>query len=488
MFLRFLKLEFKSFFRSSSLVANIGMKILMVLATIYFIGIMLALSIGGYEIVKSEMHQNPMQVLASGMIYFWIADLVLRHIWQQLSTQNVKPFLSMNISKKQVVRYTLAKTLTSFFSWVWAFFFIPFSIRLLIDGFSVVGVLGFNIAAMAIVYFNNFLNILLNGKDLWVYGTAIVFAALGGLDYYEIFSLREVSQKVFFAFYEHPWLAIVPVVFLVAIVYIAYQFVYKTFYLDEGLEVKKEVGKTQNIAFLEKYGAVGTFINNDIRLLRRSKAAKGVLVSSVLFLCYGLLIFSGGVYQKPFMMIFMGLFVTGGFQFMFGQKIPSFDSSYYPLMMTSNVPYKDYLNAKWWLMNIVTAISLIIATFYIYYGWQLYLGIVAGSIYNIGVNSQLVLLGGAYNKSPVDLNSKAKAFSQKNSFNLKTFLLMIPQMGIPMSVFGVVDYFFNIYYGILCIAILGIIGFLLKEKTFNYIVSLYKKEKYSTLIAFKQTN
>lgn len=488
MFLRFLKLEFKSFFRSSSLGANIAMKILMGFAMIYFIAVMLAISIGGYEYVKSEMHKNPLQILASGMLYLWIFDLVMRYMWQQLSTQNVKPFLTMNVPKKAIVQYTLAKTLTSFFSWVWAFFFIPFSIRLLIDDFSLVGVLGFNIAAMALLYFNNFLNILLNGKDRWVYGTAILFVIFGALDYYKIFSLREVSRSIFLSFYEQPWFTVIPVIILCATIYAAYKFVYKTFYLDEGLELKQEVGKTQNIAFLEKYGAVGTFINNDIRLLRRSKAAKGVLLMAVLFLCYGFLFFSGGTYKSPTMMIFLGLFVTGGFQFMFGQKIPSFDSSYYPLMMTSNVPYKDYLNAKWWLMNIVTTISLIIASFYIYFGWQLYLSILAGSIYNIGVNSQLVLLGGAFNKTPIDLNAKAKAFAQKNSFNLKTFLLMIPQMLVPMAVFGIVDHFFSIYAGIFSIAILGIIGILLKEKTFNYIVSLYKKEKYSTLIAFKQTN
>jgi hypothetical protein len=42
---------------------------------------------------------------------------------------------------------------------------------------------------------------------------------------------------------------------------------------------------------------------------------------------------------------------------------------------------------------------------YLYFGWQTYLTIVVGGIYNIGVNSQLVLLGGAYTKTPIDLSS-----------------------------------------------------------------------------------
>lgn len=488
MFLKFVRLEIKSFFRASSLGVNITMKILTVFAMLYFIAIMLLLSLGGYELIESELKQDPLKVLCSGMIYLLVADLFFRFLWQQLSTQNIKPFLTMNIAKKVIVQYTLAKTMTSFFCWVWAFFFIPFSVKLLLNDYSVLGVLGFNITVFCLIYFNNFLNILLNGKNLWVYATVGVFVILGALDYYQIFSLLKISEVIFYAFYTIPWLAIVPILLLVVMFIIAFRYVLDAFYLDEGLEIQKQVGRTQNIAFLDKFGALGTFINNDIRLLRRSKAAKGVLVSTGLFLFYGFLFYSGNGYKTPAMMIFLGIFITGGFQFMFGQRIPSFDSSYFPLMMTLSVPYKDYLNAKWWLMNIVTLSALIIASFYIYFGWQLYLSIVAGAIYNIGVNSQMVLLGGAFNKAPIDLNVKAKAFSQKNSFNIKALLLMIPQILIPMLVFGVVNHFFGIYIGILAIAILGVIGFLLKERIFEFIVKIYKKEKYDTLAAFKNNN
>jgi hypothetical protein len=49
----------------------------------------------------------------------------------------------------------------------------------------------------------------------------------------------------------------------------------------------------------------------------------------------------------------------------------------------------------------------------IYFGWQTYLTIVVGGIYN-GVNSQLVLLGGAYTKTPIDLSSGKGAFGDKS--------------------------------------------------------------------------
>ena len=61
--------------------------------------------------------------------------------------------------------------------------------------------------------------------------------------------------------------------------------------------------------------------------------------------------------------MFAGVFVSGGFLITFGQFVPSWDSSYYGLMMTQNISYRDYLNSKWWLMIIGTAITAVIKPF-----------------------------------------------------------------------------------------------------------------------------
>jgi len=489
MYLKFLKLEVKSFLRSKSFATSVGMKILMIFLVLYLLFILLGMGFGGYELAKEYLHVDPFRFLCGIMIYVWVYDLVFRFLMQQLSTQNIKPFLTLNIPKAKVVKYTLLKTVVSPFNWVYAFFYIPFLIRVVTDSDYNHGYLfafGFLVVIIALYFFNNFLNIILNGKDKFVYGLAILFAIFAALDYYKILPLREVSERIFMSFREQPFYVLIPIALLIIGIYFAYKTVKQSFYLDEGLASKERIGKNYSIAYLNKYGVLGTFINNDLRLLTRSKMGKGVLISAVLFLFYGLLFLSSKVYQGSTMMIFLGIFTTGGFQFMFGQRIPSFDSSYYPLMMTLDVPYKEYLRGKWWLMNIVTVAATIVCVFYVYFGWDLYLSMVAGGIYNVGVNSQMVLLGGAFNKSPVDLNAKTKAFAQKNNFNIKALLLIIPQMVIPMLIFGGVHYFFGMAAAIGAIAVLGIIGFLLRERIFNIIVGIYKKQKYSTLIAFKE--
>lgn len=461
------------------------MKILRFIGILYFMGCLVGGAFLAFYYIQNEMHQNPIKVVSKFLIVAWALDLIVKYIWQEMPTQNIKPFLTMNIKKKTLVNYMLAKTFLSAFSWLNSLFFITFSVIALFYGYDVLGVLTWFIGVSLLFYLNNFINILFNDKENIAIAVGCIFAAVAGLAYYHIIPVFSYSEKFFYNFYERPYFAVISVLLFSGLWKISFKRIYQIFYLDEGLEAKKTVGKTENIAFLNKYGAIGTFINNDIKMLRRNKATKGVLLGSVMFLFYGLLMFSSPVYKTPAMMIFMGLFVTGGFQFMFGQRVPAFDSSYYPLMMTLNVPYKEYLKAKWWLMNIVTLFSMILAVCYAYFGWEIYITFLAGGIYNIGVNSQFTLWSGAFNKMQIDLNSKEKRFGQKNSFNMKSLLLLIPKMIVPMAVFALMQYFFNITAGVISITVLGLIGFLFREKIFDIIVKHYKVEKYSTLDTFK---
>jgi hypothetical protein len=157
-------------------------------------------------------------------------------------------------------------------------------------------------------------------------------------------------------------------------------------------------------------------------------------------------------------------------------------------MMTQNISYRNYLSSKWWLMVIATFVTTILAAFYLYFGWQIYLTIVVGAIYNIGVNSHMVLLGGAYTKTPIDLASSKGAFGDKKAFNIKTLLISIPQLLLPMLLYGLGTYFGGLILGLSLVAIVGAIGFLMRDKMFTIIERVYKTEKYATLHSYKQKN
>jgi hypothetical protein len=211
---------------------------------------------------------------------------------------------------------------------------------------------------------------------------------------------------------------------------------------------------------------------------------------SVVFIFYGLLFFTNSIeaYNNPAMHVFAGIFVSGGFLFTFGQFVPSWDSAYYQLMMSQNIPYREYIKSKWWLMVIGTVVSTILASFYLYFGWHIYLLIVVGAIFNIGVNSHLVMLGGAFVKTPIDLSSSKQAFGNKQAFNMKTMLISLPKLLLPMALYAAGYYIFSPEVGLLFVAGAGVLGFAFRNKVFTMIEKIYKTEKYATISAYKQTN
>src|SRR5690606_31464289 len=192
-----------------------------------------------------------------------------------------------------------------------------------------------------------------------------------------------VYTAVFFdALLNTVWLFVFPVLWFAALYFFTFKYLVQAMYFDTGLSVKREQAKTEQYEWLTKYGTIGTFLKNDIRLIRRNKRSKTTITMSVIVLFYGLLFFTQAIesYDNSFMHMFAGIFVTGRFLFTFGQFVPSWDSAYYNLMMTQNISYKGYLQAKWWMIVIATAVSAILASFYLYFGWEIYLMILVGAI------------------------------------------------------------------------------------------------------------
>jgi len=256
---------------------------------------------------------------------------------------------------------------------------------------------------------------------------------------------------------------------------------------SEMMRSKKEMQRATELNWLDRFGRTAFFLKNDIRLILRNKRARLAVWMGFAFLFYGL-IFMSDIYSGSVILVFVGIFVSGGFLFSFGQYVPSWDSGYYPLMMTQNVAYKEYLMSKWWLIVVGTLVSLPLASFYLFFGWDTYLAILVGGVYNIGVNAHMVLLSGAYTRTPIDLNSMQRAFGDKKSFNVKTLLLSFPKIIVPMFIFYVGVLLHSKILGFILIAVVGVLGFALITVVFRWIERIYKKEKYLTLNAYKQKN
>ncbi|MFB9055235.1 DUF5687 family protein [Mariniflexile ostreae] len=486
----FLSLEWKSFFRSASFKVNVVLKMALAFSSLFMVASFLSLGIGAYYLIEEHFNQDPLRIVNQMLVFYVVFDLVFRYFFQKMPIINIKPLLYLPIKKNKIVSFGLIKTMPSFYNVIHTFFFLPFSFVLVKEGYPISQVLGWYLALTAMLFSNNFINVFISNKDLLLYILLVIFLGFGVLKYYDVLDISSFTAPLFQIFYDRPFLAVVPSLWLIFFYVMAFHYYRRNLYLDSGLAKKVDVAHTQDLAWLNRFGSLSVFLKNDIKLIKRNKRSRSTLFMSVLFLFYGLMFFTGGVeaYSGPFWRVFAGIFVSGGFLFSFGQFVPSWDSAYYPLMMSQNIRYKAYLNSKWYLMVAATGVSTLLASFYLYFGWQAYLAIIAGAIYNVGINGYMVLWGGAYVKTPIDLASGKKAFGDKKSFNAKTVLLTIPKVLLPMLVYAIGHFTLGDTFGLVLVMLLGVLGLLFKNKVFKAIEKVYKKEKYKTLAAYKQTN
>ena len=482
----FLKLNWKEFNRSKSLGGKTVAKVFKWFGIVYVAILSLAWGII-LSWPKEEDVMAPFLYINKQLIYGLVYLVVMRYFIQSLPVLNIKPLLLTPLLKKKIVRYVVLKTVPTYFNILPLFFLIPFSISLSQnDEFSALGLIFWNINLVGLIYLTNFFNFLLNNKRNLIYVLGAFLALIKALDYYSIVDFTIYSEKFFYFFYKTPYVALFTWVLVFWLYNYVSTFFYNGLYIDKGIKSKVKEANLEDYSWLDSLGKTAVFIKNDLRLLKRSKRARMAVYMGIGLLFYGLIFQSSEELLGSTFTFFGYLFSTGGFLFMFGSFVPSWDSQYYPLMMTQNIEYKEYLNSKWSLMIIGTIISTILASFiYSFFGINAVFAVLAGSAYNMGINGYLTLWAGAYTKTPIDLNSSSNAFGDKKALNAKTILVGIPQMLVPILVYS----FGNLYYdhmtACLLVAGLGFLGIFLKPFAFSLIMKAYKSEKYSTLKAYK---
>jgi hypothetical protein len=484
----FLKLEWKQFFRSASFSKSIGLKIVMGFFALYFIVMFLILGLGAfYGLQKLFPEQDPLIVVNSFLLYAITGDLIFRYLMQKLPLLNIQPFLTLPINKNSIVHYVLVKSSFSFFNLMGLFFYIPFSIILIKEGYDPKGVLGWLFLMIFIIQSGNFLNFLINKNNKAFITLSILL--IGGflVQHYDVFNLPGFVGSGFDFIYQHPIYALLGLVLISVLYRLNFNQLRSLIYLDEAVSQKVKEANSSDLSWIEKLGDVAPFMKNDLRLMFRNKRTKSSFIILLIGLLYGLFFYPNPAYvDQEYFYIFIGIFSTGTFLINFGQFIPAWDSGYYKMLMSQNFKYERYLKSKFTLMTISVIALFVLGIPYVYFGWKILAVHFAAMIYNIGVNTHVIMYGGSFNRKKINLDQKA-AFNYQGTGAVQ-WLIGIPLMVIPMGLFALLNWWVSFELATTIIGGLGFVGFALHKTLMQSITKKYKASKYKMIHSFNQEN
>ncbi len=487
-----LSLEWKSFFRSASFGKSLGIKIFMGFMALYFIVIFLGMGLGMYFILKKAYPEQDPLVILNGFLFYWIlGDLIFRFFFQKLPVMSVKPLLTLPIKKSKIVNYVLGKSGLSFFNFLPLFAIIPFGIILMTNGYPMGSVLIWMLALIIVTLSINFLNFIIESYSAQTelsFLPLIVFSGgVFALNYFDIISFTDLVGNAFNAIYNSPILIVIPILILIGLYLFNFKLLRQKLFLDSGLKEKVKEVNTSNLDWTKSFGDIAPFMQLDLKLIWRNKRTKSSVWMLVLGLLYGLFFYPQPTYQDmPWFFVFIGVFSTGIFLINFGQFIPAWDSGYYKLLMSQNIKYEQYLKSKFTLMALSVVILFVLGIPYVFFGWKILLAHFAAAIYNIGVNTHVILLGGSYNRKKINLNQKA-AFNYQGTGAVQ-WLIGIPLLLIPMGLFALLNFLISFEIACLILGVLGIIGIIFHQKLMGLITAKYLESKYKMIDAFDQNN
>ena len=488
MFKQFISLQWKSFFRSASFGKSVGIKIFMAFMGLYILGTMATLGGTLYFILRKVVpDQGPMWVLSQFLIYWVLVELFFRYFMQKLPVMDIKPLLINNIPKSKIINYILGKSAVSGFNLLTLVTFVPFAIVLIVKDYPTVNVLLWLLAMFLIALCANFLNFLINKSDvaLGVIITALV--AFWGLEYFGIISIQQFFGPIFHALYAYPLTILVPLGILAVLYFLNFRYLRNVLYLDGALKGKAKEAKAVDLTWTKRFGEMAPFLQLDLKLIWRNKRTKTQVWISLLFVFYGLIFYTQEMYASMVgIHVFLGIFMTGIFLANFGQFIPAWDSAYFGMMMSQNIPLRKYLESKALLITVSVVVMFFLTIPYVYFGWKVFAVNTACAIYNLGVNIPVILYFGSFNKKRIELDQSP--FGNMQGTSAVQFLVMLPVLGVPIIMFSLLNWLVSFEIAISVLVGFGIIAYAFKSKLLDVVTEQYANKKHMMLQGFQQKN
>lgn len=481
--------SFKQQFRSPIWAKNLIANLFLAFAAVLLLSYLALLGFFLPQVVEAvSPGSDPLSFVNGMIIYYFAFEFLMRFFLQNVPVLAIEPYLHLPISKRKIIHYMLRKSQISVFNLIAIVLFTPFAVREISSAYGSVETLAWLFNIIALSFSIHFLTIFfkkkLNEQPNLLLIIAGAFFVIGIADFYGLFSLSNLSAQVFGALLSQPIYALIPFVLWIGFYRMNYGFLVQNTYPEEIANKKKSSKVSGDFAFLKKFGRMGEMIALELKLILRHKRPRSAMFLAAFLLLYGLVFYPNPQYQEmDWFFLFVGIFVTGIFFIQYGQFLLSWESGYFDFVLTRKVSFKQYFESKYYLFVAATTVAFILSLAYGYFGLKIIFFNLAAFLFNIGVNIFLVMRIALFNPKKIDLSKRA-AFNYEG-VGAAQFLMAFPVLLLPYVVYAPFLIFGLDNYGLVALSVIGLAGFLLREKWLQYLTNSFLKNRHKIAAGFR---
>lgn len=441
---------------------------------------------------KSLPQHNPTAMVAGGICIYFFADLLMRYFFQKFPTASIKPYLLLPISRKKITRHIMMRSLLSPFNLILPAFLIPFFIVEVLPNESAMAAAGLLILATSLIITANFVTYAISVYSGSSKNPIILFVVLFLLFIYlEFKGFTKVHPYIFEAgesIISTPM--IWPIVLLVPILITTW--LYKKFVANISYHTVSSA--IQGGVYLpvkgifSRFGKPGIIMDLEIKLIMRSKRARNIAISCLLFLLFPLYVSlqmkkgeTGGL--DNILILFAAFFGTGGFALNYGQLMLSWNSMHFDLLMSRGFKIRDVFLAKYYLLALSCVLFFIVTLPYIFILPQYFFLALAMTFWNASFSIYGYMLLAGINSKRIDLNA-GNMFNHEG-LGFLHYVIIMPLMLFPFVIYGMGALMGGMMAGVFALGSIGLLGIIFHKKITHWCVLVFEKNRYKIAKAFR---
>lgn len=482
-----LKNEWKARIRSAFSGKDVAITVILAFFALYMLLNILALAFFLPEIIRGGDEGGPIFTeLNQILFYYFLVDFVFRFFLQSFPLLSVQPLLIMPIDRRKVFHFILLRSVPNFFNVLPLVLALPLVFRAVIPEKGALVGITWLVMILLVTLFNHYLVFYL--KRMFTVRPAVVLvlvSAIGGLFYLDQQGIANLSggfaQFVAQLTAQPYWLLIPGLA-----AGLAYGFLFQRFrryaYLDAFISNRGEPVSTRQFSWLDRFGNLGDLMRLDLMLIWRNKRPRTMMLFGLLFILYPLLFVD--IMQESFAFaIFIGIFMSGVLMMQYGQFMLSWESTFFDFMLTRNFRIREYFEAKYLFLSFSIIAFTLITMIYGFIFPQLIPVLLACGLFNVGVNTIILMYSATYNVKKIELTKGA--FFNYEGVGANQFVMIIPLILVPILIYMPFGILGQRLLGIAVIGILGIIGIIFRDRLITLVENQFQRRKYTMSAGFK---
>ncbi|RAW00996.1 hypothetical protein DQQ10_12240 [Pseudochryseolinea flava] len=391
----------------------------------------------------------------------------MRYIIQGLPALDAQPYLHLPIKRSSIINFVILKSLFHATNISAILLFAPFAMGAISRTYGSFQGWMWLLALCMISLTNHFLVIIVKkhfaANELKATIFILCCSLIGIADYYGWIQLSMASEKIFNLSLKGYAFVVSTITACALATYFTYRIFVNSLYTDDFIGEKDQSFHFTNLPFLKNFGSIGHWISLELKLIFRHKRSRELLIMHFIFLLLPLAFYS--FHSKPDNyagMLFFGIVCSGLFMMNYGQFLFSWQSDHFDFLLSQPVSFKAFVASKYWLLTATTVLWFILSIPFAFLDWRYLVLNLACSVYNIGINTFIVMNLSMWGVKRLNLNHSGSLNIQ--GIGAAQWIMGIPLMISPYLFYAPFNFMGSPLLGLTAVGVAGLIGILFHKK------------------------